>query len=246
MTHFKNIFTVFICMAIVLFISSCENSELSDPTPTLTEEQALEIIETELNFRSNGAINDLNLMVEDVIDFILNGEYCNTPYNLEIEHDFENEFIRTYLEADLSGEVSCNLFGIPQSATITASSRSSINAPQNRMIKYDGKSEFFGNISGLQLLSPAVNLSGSYNRVGNLLWEFEDGGQWNVGSDISLNLTTLTISKFPPYNVSGVGTLSFTGVIGNQAYPLDGSIVLYENNTAVLTLNGNEHIFDWN
>lgn len=237
MTSFKK-FIPFIVLIISVFASCDKADEIIE---AISESDAVEIIEANLQNEAGGLVTNLEDIVEQLVSAVASGELCDTLYTETIEEDFQGVRFQSEYTSELSYEMVCNSFDIPQSATFFTSTSTMYSSSR---IVSDDDSDFSGNALGLQPSSMTMNIDGDYSRTGAQELNFME--QKNITSTLTFDLAALEMSKQDFEIQSGNGTFSLTGSTPDETFSFDGAIVFNGGNTATLTINGTTYQLDWN
>lgn len=229
-----------------LLFTSCANEDGAEAVFVLevvTEQEAVEIIETYLNEDAGGISTDIDAITEEIIEMITSGTYCNVPYNAEVsdEHEY-NEFQSSYFSS-LDLEMSCNALNIPQNVIFNTLTKGTLTTPR---ISSESESGFEGVVSGLGLMDPAYVIEGTYQLEAMQQISLTLTNPKNVSVALSMDLVSLQVNKTTSMIDSGTGTIAFVGETESGMFPYEATIVFNGDNTATIDFNGHIHTIDWN
>jgi len=239
MTKFKSCIPFILLVFSVSVFTSCDKTD--EIIEAISESDAVEIIESNLQTNAGGVVTNLEDIAEQLVLAVTSGELCDTLYTEAIEDDFQGARFQSSYTSELSYEMVCNSFDIPQSATF--STLTSTTYSSSRIVS-DDNSDFEGNAFGLQPSSMTINIGGEYGRTGMQEVNFME--QQNITSTLTFDLTAIEMSKQGFEIQSGNGTFSLTGTTPDETFSFDGTIVFNGGNTANLTINGTTYQLDWN
>lgn len=239
MTRFKLFFSFVVLSLFVSLHTSCGKAdEIKD---ALSNGDALEIIEANLQANAGGLVTNIKDIAEQFVAAVSSGELCNTPYSEMIYEEFQGAQIQTSYTSQLSYEMVCNAFDIPQSATFSTLTSSMFNSAK---IVSNDNGDFNGKASGLQPSSLIMNIDGNYSRTGTQDLIFRN--QTDITSTLTITLSTLQIVKQNFEIKSGSGTILLSATTPDETFSFSGNIVFNGGNKATLTINGESYEMDWN
>lgn len=239
MTKCKLLVPLFVIVAFASLLSSCENAD--EIIAAISESDAVEIIEANLQANAGGLVTNIEDIAEQLVAAVSSGELCDSLYSKTIEDDFQGSQIQASYTSEISYEMACNTFDIPQTATFSALTSAMYNSSR---IVSDDDGDFSGNATGLQPSSLTMNMTGDYSRTGAQELNFAE--QKDITSILAVNLNTLEISKQDFEIQSGNGIISLTGSTADEAFSFEGTIVFNGGNTATITINNTTYEIDWN
>lgn len=239
MTKFKLFFPLFVVVFFASLMTSCDKAD--EIIEAISESDAVEIIEANFQANGGGLTTNIEDVAEQLVTALTSGELCDTLYSKTNEEDFQGAQIQASYTSEHSYEMTCNIFGIPQTATFSTMTSSMYNSSR---IVSDDDGDFSGNVSGLQPSSLTMNIDGDYSRTGTQELNFME--QKDINSTLSAKLNELEISKQGYAIQSGNGTFSLTGSTPDKSFSFAGTIVFNGGNTATLTINGTTYQIDWN
>jgi len=233
----KNLVWILLLLFVSLF-TSCEKAEVI--IELISESDAAEIIEANLQNNAGGLVTNLEDMAEQFVSAVASGELCDTLYTVTKEEDFQGAQFQASYTSELSYEMACNALSVPETATFSTLTLSMYNSSR---IVSDDDGSFAGNVTGLQPSSTTMNINGEYSRIGSQ--ELNVKEQKDINSTLTINLSELEMSKQGFEIESGNGTLELTGSTANETFSIDGNIVFNGGKTATLTINGATYDIDW-
>jgi hypothetical protein len=142
----------------------------------------------------------------------------------------------------LSNEIAYTVNTVVQSATFTSASSGLYTKPR---IESDDSSTFSATVTGLQSSSSTITYNATFERIGTQQLTTNLNTR-SVSSDFSATIVDLIVGKSDYEVDSGTGTFSLTGTTNQGNFSYNGSIVFNGDNTATITINGNQYTIDLN
>jgi hypothetical protein len=239
MTQIQRIIPILVFATTALVFTSC--SKKDEITESLTEGEAVEIIESALQSNVGGLTTNLEDVTEQLITAVTSGQLCDTLYTSTIEKDQQGTQVQASYTSDLSYQMTCNIFDIPQTASFSVSTTAMYATPR---IDSDDNGDFTGNVTGLEPSSSIVNIGGNYSSTGTQNLDFVE--QKSISSAFEVDLTNLEMNKQNYMIESGTAVFSFTGSTADENFSYSGNITFNGNNTATIIINGTTYEIDWN
>ena len=223
-------------------MSSCSENDDNTVTPEtteLSEEEAVELIESSLQ-KSTGGFNDTSKTFSESLttDITIN-EDCSVIYNDTYVVNYNESIVQASYTVDWSYEMTCNSIGIPQSVEFSSSTDG--NYTTQHIISDDNSTSYF-EILGLQPSSETMVLNGNYERNG--MQELTIVNTRSVTSILTLSLTDIVIDKSTSTITSGTASLTLTGTSQNASFLFEGSLIFNGNETATLIINENTYVIN--
>ena len=237
MTRSTSIFALLLT-AILALSSACNRTE--ELPITLSESEAVEIIQASLHSQAGGLTTNIEDLVTALLEAVASGELCDTAYQENLEQDFSGSNLEASYNAILSYTLRCNSLGIPQSADAGLTTSSQY---QTTRISSDDSGSFSGTVDGLEPALSTVQLNAVYRQVGSQDLRFAE--QKDINSTLFLDLLNLDIRKTTRAIEAGEGTFTFSGSSTDESFSYAGSLVFTGNNTATLTINGTSYPLEW-
>lgn len=239
MTKFSRFLSFLLFVGTLSLTTSCVKTD--EIIEAISESDIVEIIEANLQNNAGGLVSNLEDIATQLVEAVTSGELCDTLYTEIIEENFQSVQFQAAYTSTLSYEMACDTLNLPQAATFSTLTSTMYNSV--RMVSEDD-SDFAGNATGLLLSSKTLTIDGDYSRTGTQELNFME--QENITSTLSMNLTTLEISKQGLEIESGNATFSLSGSTSNETFSYDGTIVFKGGNTATVTINGTAYDINWN
>ena len=239
MTQMKKFFPVFGLLLGTLIFSACNKKE--QIIQTVDEGDAVEIIEAAFQTSAGGVTTNLEDLADQLTTAISSGLLCDSMYNYTAQRDYQGTQLQASYGSDISFEMVCNNFDIPQSATIAAVTASNYNTQR---INSDDDSDFEGTVTGLQPSALQMTFNATFNRIGAQQLLFKN--QNNINSNLSLNLNDVKLEKQSQEIVSGTGSFTFTGTVNSETFSYAGNITFNGGKTATIVINGTTYTIDLN
>lgn len=225
-----------------LFIVSCSDDDDNTTTQAITEEEAVVIVEASLAEESAGleettyeyaktyqeetSLNlQCNQQVSDSYNFTHNGSVVQAEYNYS--------WVYT---------ITCNALNVPQTATFNATGNGTYTTPR---IASDDSSTFTATVTGLQPLSSTFTFNATYQREGTQQLTTNQTTR-NLTTDFNATLVDLIVGKSDYEVDSGTGSFTLSGSTNQGNFNYTGNIVFNGDNTATVTINGNQYTIDLN
>jgi uncharacterized protein YpmS len=229
----SNVLSVLFTFLVFAFVStSCTKEE----TVEMTEEEAVEIIETSLQKNSGGMVESIEAYTEKIVTDTVN-TLCAILYQDNFNFDFDSGAVVAAYTVDWSYEFACNNLNLPISAQFDLVAQGTYQS--NRMNSADNMS---GNleVTGLALSSTDLVFDGNYSRAGtqDITTNFNSR---SLNSTVSIAINSINISKSSYQIVSGSAEVVLTGNDQNNNFSYSGMVVFNGGGSATLTMNGNSY-----
>ena len=222
----------------VFFFASCENTE--DDVTLITEEDAVEVLESSLINGSGGITNEIEeaaFVVEVYTDSRTGfNPYCANSFDSTLTADVNRPRITSSYEVTLSWLLECSDFSIPQ--TILFGREASGSYESNRFM---GNSQSSGDWRIGNLVSETYWVyNGAFERIGSHGSMVRN--QKSLDVKLQTTFTNIEVEKASHTIQSGEGafTLSLEGSAGNTAN-YQGLISYQGDGFVVITLNDNTY-----
>lgn len=224
-----------------LFIS-CEDEETLQTTEALTEEEAVEIVETTLARQSAGMDESTSKFSQTYEqEYQVNSE-CNTTVQDDYLFDYNGNVVQADYSYAWNFTLTCNAFSIPQSATFNSSGNGSYTTPK---LNSNDNSTFTTTVTGLQPTASAFIYNGAYQRIGTQEISSNFVNKI-ITSDYNSTISNINVSKTDYQITSGSANFTLTGTNNGTPFSYSGSITFNGGNTATVVINGNSYTIDWN
>ncbi|WCO02795.1 hypothetical protein [Psychroserpens ponticola] len=225
---------------LIIVTSSCStNDDNTTKTSELSEEEAVELIESSLK-KSTGGLNDnTKTFAESLTTDITINEDCSVIYNDTFVINYDESVVQASYTVDWSYEMTCNNIGISQSVEFSSSTDG--NYSSQRIISNDNSTSYF-EITGLQPTANSMVLNGDYERNG--MQELTIVNTRSVISNLTVDLTDIIIDKSSSSITSGTATLTLSGSSKNKSFSFEGSLVFNDDETATLIINENTYVIN--
>ncbi len=161
---------------------------------------------------------------------------CGVPFDTSVTLSYTGVTSATYT-GDWNYLLSCN-GNTPESVSLTGSYTGNFDAP--RMSSSNSGARNW-TISGLDnSTSTPYTFNGTFTRTGSHTSKVRN--QYTFTTNMTITVTSLTVSKTTYLITGGSGSVTVTGTVSNgNSYNFSGNIVFNGNNTATLTINGNNY-----
>lgn len=234
---------ILLAIIVSLLITSC-NKEDDDlvPQQAISEEEAVEIVEASLAKESAGVEETTYAYAKTYEQEVSQNVQCNQAVSDSYNYSHNGTVIQATYSYNWSFTISCNGVNIPQSATFTSAGSGMYTTPR---IESDDSSTFSATVTGLQPSSSTITYNATFERIGTQQLTTNLNTR-SVSSDFSATIVDLVVGKTDYEVDSGTGTFSLTGTTNQGNFSYDGSIVFNGDNTATITINGNQYTIDLN
>lgn len=237
-------FAAILFSALVLSASSCRKETEEDPA--VSADDAADAIEASLAKSSGGMANEMGSMAQLCDD---GGVYrlmpdatlstpiqCGVQYDSTITRAFSNSTTSFNYSVSWDYMLTCNN-NVPSSFAFNHTMNGNYDAP--RVSSNDNASGGW-TITGFENTSTVLTCNGNYTRNGSQTSKVRNHTTFT--SEITLNMTNVTINKSDKTVAGGSASVSINGsTSAGKAYSFTGQIVFNGNGSATLTLNGNTY-----
>lgn len=239
--HSSNmLFIMFILLTLAFACSEDEGVETND---LLSSEEEADLVAAALAENTSGLITSLSdaaLVAEEAVDNdISNGRVAGCGFSKDTTFTTTRSTAQLTLSYNFNYgfELTC---GATQYITMELNYSGEFDAP--RMASANtGTGEL--EISQLQKAGTAYVINGEYTRSGSFTSKVRN--QNTSTSNITLTLTDLNVDKVAVKILSGTATATISGnVEGKGSFTRSGSITFNGDNTATLTIKGEEYIIN--
>lgn len=233
-----NVLTTLISLfSFTLLCTSCQ----VDKNLELTEEEAVEIIETSVQKNSGGMVESIEAYTEKIVTDT-NNTNCNFQYQDSFNFNFDNTAVTAAYAVDWTYSFSCNSFNVPTMAQFNLVSTGTYQS--NRL---NGADNITANIevSGLDFASADVLFNGNYTRLGSqeITTNFNSR---SLTSTLGIAMNDISVSKTAFQIQSGSAQVILTGTDQENSFNYSGTLVFNGGGSATLNLNGNSYTIDLN
>lgn len=227
-----------------LALNSCsKDDEIIAPSDVLTEQDAVELIESSLQKSTGGLSQTASVYSAELDTEITVNASCDSLYEETLPYTYNGNLIQANYTKYWAYQLACSNLNIPQTADFNASSTGTYSTPR---IESDDVTQSSFTISGLQPTSDAFLFNGSYSREGSQQITINQVTR-SINSTLSVEVIDLLLNKGTYEINSGTGTCSLTGSTDQgNTFLFEGDLVFNGNGTASLTVNGNTHLIELN
>lgn len=217
--------------------TSCSKEENKE----ITEEDAVELIESSLQENTAGITETVGKYSEELItDYSINSN-CSQSYDTTYTFSYSGIVTQADYTVNWGYLMNCNL-GIPTSVALNATSSGTYST--NRMNSNDNTSASL-NVTGIEPSSATLFFSGDLTREGTQTITINSNTH-EITSTITVTLTNLVVNKTTYQIESGSGTAILSANNGTDPFSFTGDIVFNGGGSATLTLNGNTYTINLN
>lgn len=242
MKNLKSITSLLLIALITLFLSSCSDDNESIEETTISEEEAVEIIDDTLDEETGGLNELIQSFVEELLTDILNNDVCGNLYQSSYPFDYSGDLVTADYDVAWNYELLCNAYNVPESVSFNAISTGNYDSVR---IDSNDNSDLNVTIAGLSPLDSYLTLNGNYTRDGSQQLTTVLNTR-NLTSTLNLDLTNVLIDTTSYQITSGTGdfTLSYTNL--NNTYFYTGNMVFNGNGNITIVINGLTYTIDLN
>lgn len=241
MTFSKTLKAITYLIFLSCLVSSCNNEDDAISTNTVTEEEAVEIVEASLKESTGGVSKTSTTYAEALSTDITMNELCDTLYERSFPYNYNNNFVEADYAFNWSYEITCNGLDIPQTAMFNSNSTGAYNT--QRLTSSDSTACNFM-ITGLQLSNSEYIFNGSFTRNGNQTF-MTNRQAGNITSLMNLQITDLSVDKTDYQITGGTAVLTISGQTGQgNTFSYQGTLTFNADGTATLLINGNTYTID--
>lgn len=226
-----------------LAMFSCsDDDENVETTQSITEEEAVEIVEASLAEESAGLEETTYEYAKTYEEETSLNVQCNQQVTDSYMLSHNGSLVQASYDYNWNFTITCNAANIPQSATFNSSGSGTYTTPR---LESDDSSTFAATVTGLQPTSSVMTYNATYERIGTQQLTTNQTTR-SINSDFNTSLVDLVVGKSDYEVDSGTGTFTLTGTTNQGDFSYDGSLVFNGDNTATVTINGNQYTIDLN
>jgi len=221
--------------AFALTLFACSKDDTPDQQ-LVTDDEAVEIVETSVSSRSGGFTEASADMAQQVPTALLGG--CNQQGDTLLAHNGSNLFAAYNYSNNVSWLLTCSNLNVPQQIDFSTNATTSFDAQ-----RWDGSGTATGNLtfSGLASLQTAYVCNGAYQYQGTVTGSVRNQNP-TLTTDLDAVLTDLAIRKSDQYITGGTGNFTLTVSNGaGQSQTISGAIVFNGDGTATVTIGGKSY-----
>lgn len=232
---------VIVSLLSVFGLTSCsKDDETASPAATITDEEAVEVIENSLAKDSGGMAKTVETTIETAVQESMYTDQptveCGQLYTDSYSEDFSNGNY-SYNYAITRDYILTCVNGSPESLTYDLDFSGVYDTP--RMSSNDSTTLDW-QVSNLGATETSSTFSGSYLREGTQVSKVFNMNTFE--STLTYTLSNLVVDKNTYQILSGSAQVSFLAESSNgNTYSFSGSLTFNGNNTATLILNGNTY-----
>lgn len=231
-----------ILVALGTFVISCDNDDTSVSNEALTEEEAVAVVESTLARQSAGLDETTYAYSKSYEeDYAMNFQ-CNTLIQEDYDYDYSGNFVQANYSYNWDFELNCNAFSIPQSAEFNSNGNGNYTTPK---LSSNDSSSLNSTVTGLQPTASELIFSGTYERIGTQEYSSNFINK-TLASEFKATISSIAVNKANYQINSGMASFTLTGTSNGTPFSFSGSITFNGNNTATVTINGNNYNVDWN
>jgi hypothetical protein len=243
---------LFLGISLISF-SSCQEEENSVPEPTpqeegITEEEAVEIMETAITMESSGltqeiaeaaAMSESYEFPEEESEEFQNIDFCGVIFDTSIVRTVDNNSITAEYTTHTALTLICNSFNIPLELQFDRSSEGAFET--NRWLS-DDSAQGAWSLTNL-LTGQNFLLNGNYVRDG---YQKQKIKEKEFTSTITFDMTDIAVSKTDYQIQSGLVDFVIEGENAQgQSFEITGQFIFEGNQTGTLIINGNTYPIAW-
>ena len=235
--------SLFLLLSVSVFLFSSCNNENNQEESFVSNEEAVEVIESAFSFGTQGITDGITgaaLVARIYSEKSGNNDFCGVPFDSTLSIQLTLPAVSADYTTSFGWTVNCNNINIPQTLDFQRTASGSYETNRSMGTNQISSSWTIGNLIGGNNWS----FSGTYNSSGTFKSKVREQNELNNSFEMSLN--DVQVSKDFYSIVSGEGT--FTLLLSNgqgNSQSFEGGIVFLGNSQATLTLNGNSFDLDW-
>jgi len=234
---------ILLAIIVSLLITSCSDDDDNlVPQQAISEEEAVEIVEASLAKKSAGVEETTYEYAKTYEQEVSQNVWCNQAVSDSYNYSHNGTVIQATYNYNWSFTISCNGLNIPQSATFTSAGSGMYTTPR---IESDDSSTFSATVTGLQLSSRTITYNATYERIGTQQLTTNQNTR-SITTDFNASIVDLIVEKSDYEVDSGTGTFTLSGTTNQGSFSYDGNLVFNGDNTATVTINGNQYTIDLN
>ncbi len=220
-------------IAIILFLSSCSKDDDKVETGTITEEDAVEVVENSLQEESGGINEQISTSIEIASDYAdpeIN-PFCGLSFDTLITRTNPSGTVILYeYSFAWDWELVCNNQQSPETFEFSYEMTGWCNAPR---IESDDTGNHSFTLGGLSLADESFVYNGSYTRNGSN--QMKTGLQTSFTSKVTIDAVDVTISKTTGKITGGTANVTFHGeTSGGKVFDYNGTITYTGGDTAII------------
>lgn len=238
-------FKISILILTTLFLSSCVEENTSDELTTVSETEAVDIVEASLASKSGGALKTTEEYSKTYEEEYSLQDICNETITDSFEFNYDGTLVKATYNYSWSTILNCDTLLsilIPQSASLTATSSGTYTT--NRL-ESDDSSTFTSTVTGLGFTDSDFIYNATYERTGTQKIKTRQN-DIDIASQFSISLDNLTVNKSDYMVESGSGSFTLSGSSTGGEFLYTGDIVFNGDATATITINETEYTIQLN
>ncbi|MFK7969532.1 MAG: hypothetical protein AB8F95_04150 [Bacteroidia bacterium] len=223
-------------LTICFTLTSCIEEPVTNKE--MTEEDAVEIVESAIVYSSDGMVSQVEETSEIAEETLTQPEAnCSQSFDsTATKIHAQGSPITFAYDYEWGWELMCNRM-IPQQIDLTYSMDGTYSSA--RMYSED-EGSFAGVITGLTPIDTHFVYNGIFERIGYQESKVRNNNAFN--SKLIITTTNLKYNKKDEVVDSGSTTFTLTGdVVGGNSFSFSGTIVFNGNRAATITVNGNSY-----
>ncbi|MCS4436678.1 hypothetical protein [Aquiflexum gelatinilyticum] len=213
-----------------------------EPNVSLTEEEAVEIIEGFLAEKSAGMEETTSEYARTYQEEISLNVQCNQQIADSYYFTNNGSVVQADYKYNWNFTLNCSGLSVPQSAVFSSTGSGTYTTAR---IASDDSSTFTATVTGLQPSSSTMIFNATYQREGTQQLTTNQNTR-SLSSDFNASIVDLIIGKSDFEVESGTGSFTLSGSTNQGNFNYDGSLVFNGDNTATITINGNQYTIDLN
>lgn len=222
----------FALLSPALLVSCTKNDEEISTADALTNEEAADLIEGALTLQSDGLSMDL----EDASLIVTRSLPCGTAFDTTLTRTFSNSRIESAYLTSFNWSLKC----INELPNYLQFSRSTAGTYETSRLTSADKAQSSWEVK-YTLSNNTITAKGSYDREGNQASKVRR--QLTISSDISINVSEITVNPLTQEITSGSATYAISGNSAissgeTKSFKIEGAITFNGNGTAVIEVNG--------
>ncbi|WP_053971412.1 hypothetical protein [Mangrovimonas sp. ST2L15] len=233
-----------IAMVGMITFTSCNKDDEDTNTQTITEEEAVDAIESSLAKETNGISQTVETAVMKADEEGMFNEAadvaCGETYNDAYSEDYTATNYSYSYDVSRTFLMICDANAHPDVMNYSLNFSGAYETPR---MSSDDESSLEWTMTGLSPSNSVVELNGAYVREGSQISKVRNMNQFQ--STLTITIQNLAANKYSYEILSGTAAVTFVGIssTGNQ-YSYNGSLTFNGDGTATLVINGNTYIIN--
>ncbi len=230
----------FLALVLAIGLLSGCNKEEEQQVTTVSEEDAVEVVENALKVESEGLTAEVEDAAQVADEYAEKTEVpCGETFDSTAVYSLTNTYITADYTSSWSWTLSCNQQNIPTTLDFTRTTEGDYET--TRMVSDDSATGAW-TLDNL-LLGDAYTINGSYVRTGSQ--ESKVRNMTTFSSTVEFALADVNVDKDLYRITDGTATFTISGTgSGGRSFQYTGEIIFLGDGAATITINGNTYSVD--